>query len=59
MKTMTQLAIGYSLAIVLSCSSSVPAVGQESPGTAAFKRLDKNGDGRITRDASANTIAQT
>jgi hypothetical protein len=45
MKTMTQLAIGYSLAIVLSCSSSVPAVGQESPATAAFKRLDKDGDG--------------
>jgi len=26
------------------------AFAQDSPGTAAFKRLDKNGDGKITRD---------
>ena len=50
MKTMTRLTIGYSLAIVLCCSWSVPALAQETPGTAAFKRLDKNGDGKITRD---------
>lgn len=28
----------------------VPASAQDSPGTAAFKRLDKNGDGKLTRD---------
>jgi hypothetical protein len=50
MKTTTRFIIGCSLAIMLSCSSSYPASAQESPGTAAFKRLDKNGDGKIRRD---------
>ncbi len=50
MKFTTRLIIGYSLAITLSCSWSVPAFAQDSPGTAAFKRLDNNGDGKITRD---------
>jgi hypothetical protein len=50
MKATTQLTLGYSLAIMLSSLWSVPAFAQDSPGTAAFKRLDKNGDGKITRD---------
>jgi hypothetical protein len=50
MKTVIACTFRYLLAIVLGCMLSFSATAQELPGTAAFKRLDKNGDGNITRD---------
>ena len=50
MKATTQLNNGYSLALVLSCSWSVPAFPKDSPGTAAFNPLDNSGDGNLSRD---------
>jgi len=50
MKTVIPCTFRYLLAIVLGCMLSFSAPAQELPGTAAFKRLDKNGDGKITPD---------
>lgn len=45
-----KLLASFATAIVLSCSLNFSVLAQVSPGTAAFQRFDKNGDGKITRD---------
>jgi hypothetical protein len=54
MNIKTRLTIRYSLAIWLVCISNFVAIAQETPGPAAFKRLDKNNDGKLTRDEVPN-----
>jgi hypothetical protein len=39
------------LLLALCCG---PTHAQQAPGTAAFQRLDKNGDGKLTRDEAPN-----
>ena len=50
MKAVANTYLGFGLAILLICSSGRLVQAQESSGAAAFKRLDKNGDGKLTRD---------
>lgn len=50
MRTTTLL----NLETLLLCVVSTTANAQTTPGTAAFQRLDKNGDGKITRDEAPN-----
>jgi acetyl esterase/lipase len=50
MKTTFRLTVGSLLAILLSCSWTFPALAQETAAPAAFKRLDKNKDGMISRE---------
>lgn len=57
MKTVILWALRYPLASVLGCLLSVSALAQEPRGTAVFTRLDKNGDGRLTRDEVADAAA--
>ncbi len=50
MKAVANTYLGFGLAILLICSSGILVQAQESSGAAAFKRLDKNRDGKLTRD---------
>ena len=47
METVIPQRPSYPLATVLGCLLSFSAMAQELPGTAAFKGLDKNGDGKV------------
>jgi acetyl esterase/lipase len=58
MRFTTQLTIGYSLAILLTCSLNLTAIAQESPRAAVFQRLDKNQDGKISREEAKGTTAE-
>lgn len=47
---MSNSSLGFCLAILLICSKGLTVHAQESQGAAAFKRIDKNNDGKLTRD---------
>jgi hypothetical protein len=50
MKPILHRCIPPLLLLSILCTFVVPVQAQESPGAAAFKRLDKNSDGKLTRD---------
>ena len=57
MKTCKRSMLSHALLILLGSTVGLSSLAQESRGTAAFQRLDKNGDGVIMRDEAPGDTA--